>query len=392
MALALGLLAGCAPNATPAPETPASTQTPAATLTSVPTAPTCIPSGDQRDINAELVGPGDVAVLCPGAVFELTAPVVFSADDQQIHTEGLPTGDQRAVLRLASRSVTTAVLMLDRSDVVLSHVIVDGNRPNLGPMTGDALIMAGGSAEGQVIRQVNAFETRSWSTIHLFEGGAPRCTGALVEDSQIGPAGQPDGNWADGISLACTNSVVRDNTIVDATDGAIVIFGAPGSLVERNLISAESRTLLGGINMVDYYPYEGDFTGTTVRGNVIEATGAVIRIGLGMGHRVWVCFDPGQGPADPTLFGATVSGNILRGEHMQYGFAVDGVRDWTVIGNIDIASHIGTPTVDCRGRVASPPGGFLYHSARSAGVFQPEFQEASLELALWAIQDPRPGD
>jgi hypothetical protein len=179
---------------------------------------------------------------------------------------------------------------------------------------------------------------------------------------------------------------------VDATDGAIVIFGAPGSLVERNLISAESRTLLGGINMVDYYPYEGDFAGTTVRGNVIEATGAVIRIGMGMGYRVWVCFDPNQGPADPTLFGATVSGNILRGAHMQYGYAVDGVRDWTVIGNLDIASHIGTPTVGCRGQLASPPEGFLYHSARSAGVFQSEFQEANLELALWAIEDPRPGN
>jgi hypothetical protein len=361
-------------------------------MTATATLPACIPSGDQRDINAHLVRAGDVAVLCPGAEFELTAPVVYSADRQQIYTEGFPTDERRATLRLASPSVTTAVLMVDRSDVVLSHVIVDGNRPELGPRTGDALIMAGGSAAGQVIREVRAFETRSWSILHLFEGGAPRCTGALVENNQIGPAGQPDGSWADGISLACTNSVVRENTIVDATDGGIVIFGAPGSLIERNLISAESRTLLGGINMVDYFPYEGNFTGTIVRGNVIEAAGAVIRIGLGMGLRVWICFDPAQGPMDPTLFGAVVTGNILRGEHMQYGFAVDGVRDWTVTGNVDIATHNGTPTVSCRGRVASPPRGFLYHSSRAAGVFQSEFQEANLELALWAIEDPRPGD
>jgi hypothetical protein len=333
-----------------------------------------------------------VATLCAGAVFELTAPVVFGADGQMIHTDGFPTDDRRALLRLASPSVTTAVFMMDRSDVVLSHVIVDGNRPNLGPLAGDALIQAGGEASGQVIREVKAFEPRSWSTIHLFEGGTPRCAEALVENNLIGPAGRPDGSWADGISLACIRSVVRNNTIVDATDGAIVVFGAPGSVVEDNVIRAEGVTLLGGINMVDFHPYEGDYTGTRVRRNVIDAAGAVIRIGLGMGHRVWICLDPTQGPADPTLFGAIVTENTLRGNYMQYGYAVDGVRDWTVEGNTDFATHSGTPTVDCRGRVASPPAGFQYYGGRAAGIFQAEFAEADLELALWAITDPRPED
>ena len=352
---------------------------------------TCIPSGDQRGINARLNLPGDVAVLCSGAVFELTAPVVYSANGQQVYTEGLPTDDRRAVLRLASRSTVTAVFMMDRSGVVLSNVIVDGNRPHLGPSQGDALIQAGGSASGQVIREVRAFETRSWSTIHLFEGGAPRCTDARVENSQIGPAGRTDGSWADGISFACPNSVARNNTIVDATDGGIVIFGAPGSLIENNVIRAENRTLLGGINMVDFHPTEGDYTGTRVHGNVIDAAGAVIRIGLGMGYRVWVCLDSNEEPTDHTLFGAVVTENTLRGDHMQYGFAVDGVRDWTVTDNMDLATHSGTPTVDCRGRVASSPSGFQYHSARAQGVFQSEFIDADLELALWAIEEPRPG-
>ena len=216
------------------------------------------------------------------------------------------------------------------------------------------------------------------------------CSGAIVENNEIGPAGQPNGNWADGISLACTNSVVRNNMITDATDGAIVIFGAPGSLVEGNVIRAESRTLLGGINMVDFGPYEGDYTGTKVYDNVIDAAGAVIRIGLGMGQRVWVCPNPNQESVDTTLFGAVVKGNSLRGKHMQYGFAVDGVRDWTVIDNEDFATHSGTPTVDCRGIVTSPPAGFQYHSDRADGVFQQEFTEANLELALWTIEELRP--
>jgi parallel beta-helix repeat protein len=282
--------------------------------------------------------------------------------------------------------------MMDRSDVELSNVIVDGNRPALGWLAGDALIQAGGSASGQVIRQVRAMETRSWSILHLFEGARPQCSNAIVENNELGPAGHPDGSWADGISLACTHSVVRNNTIVDATDGGIVIFGAPGSLVEGNTIRAESRTLLGGINMVDFHPYQGDYTNTVVRHNLIDAAGAVIRVGMGMGHRVWVCLDPEQGPADLTLFGAVVKGNTLQGDHMQYGYAVDGVRDWTVTWNLDLAVHLGAPTVDCRGVVASPPAGFQYHAARAEGTFQTQFAEANLELALWAITDPSPED
>jgi hypothetical protein len=280
--------------------------------------------------------------------------------------------------------------MLDMSNVVLSNVIVDGDRPKLGALGGDALIFAGGSASGQVIRGVKALETRSWSTMHIFEGGSPRCSNALIENNEIGPAGRPNGTWADGISLACTNSIVRNNSITDATDGGIVIFGAPGSLVEGNVIRAAHQTMLGGINMVDYAPYSGDYTGTIVRGNTVDAAGAVIRIGMGMGDRPWTCRDLTKGPADQTFFGGTVTGNTLTGAHMQYGFAVDGVRDWTVTGNLDQAKHLGTPTVDCRGHVASRPAGFQYNKARAAGTFQPEFKQAYLELALWAIVAPRP--
>ena len=166
-----------------------------------------------------------------------------------------------------------------------------------------------------------------------------------------------------------------------------MIYGAPGSLVEANVIRAENRTLLGGINMVDFGPTSGDFTGTVVSGNVIEAAGAVIRIGLGMGWWVWTCNDPNE---DFTLFGAVVTSNILRGEHMRYGFAVDGVREWTVTDNEDFATHSGTPTMGCRGTVASAPAGFQYNSSRAVGVFQEEFMEANLDLALWAIEEPQP--
>lgn len=394
MMLAVSVLVGCGKRvATPDGPAMPGDEGPVSAGPQGPAAGSCLESGNQDTINARLVGVGAVAVLCPGAVFQLTAPVTITADKQEIYTEGFPTGDTRAILRIVTRRITTAVMMRDYDEVLLSHVIVDGNRVNLEPSGGgDALIYAGGYSRGQIIRGNKIMDTRSWSSLQVIEGSSEQpCSDALVEGNEIGPAGTSDElRWADGISLACTNSIVRENVITDATDGAIVIFAAPGSLIERNSIRAETRTLLGGINMVDGAVYGGDYTGTVVRDNIIDASGAVIRIALGMGPRVWGCLPYDSG--DYVIRGGTVTGNTLRGRFMQYGFAVDGVREWTVTGNFDEAVHSGMPSQECGGRLASAPAGFQINPAHSEGVFQPEFAYAQLDLALWAIASPRPGE
>jgi parallel beta-helix repeat protein len=322
-------------------------------------------------------------------VFELTGPVVFTAADQQVYTEGLPSDDARATLRIVAPGLATAVRMRDHDFALLSNVIVDGNRTNLGPLSDDALIYAGGYSVGQIIAGNRITDPRSWSALQVIQGHSDSqpCARALVENNEIGPAGTSDDmQWADGISFTCTDSTVRNNVITDATDGGIVIFGAPGSTIEGNTVRAESRTLLGGINMVDDSTYGGSYAGTIVRNNIIDASGAVIRIGLGMGPRVWGCF--GANEPGHVVTGGTVTGNTLTGAHMQYGYAMDGVADWTVTGNIDEATHTGQPSQACGNLLASAPAGFQYNSARSQGTFQPEFAEARLDLALWAVVSP----
>jgi hypothetical protein len=394
--LAASLLAACNLTAGTPPGGQASPRDP--TPISPPTSPgparlPCLDSGDQNTINARLRGPGAVANLCPGALFELTGSVVISADSQEIYTEGFPSDDTRATLRIVSPDITTAVTMRDHNSAAIRNIIVDGNRAGLGIHAGEALIYAGGFSKGQIIRNSRIMDPRSWSALQFIQGYSESqpCVNAWVENNQIGPAGTSDDmQWADGISFTCTNSVVTRNVITDATDGGIVIFGAPGSVIEENTVRAETRTLLGGINMVDYDPYGGSYTATVVRNNVIDASGAVIRIGLGMGQRVWGCLPPDD--VSHIIAGGTVTGNTLRGTHMQYGYAVDGVRDWTVTGNVDEATHTGTPSAPCGSLLASAPGGFLYNPAHSVGTFQPEFRAAQLDLALWAIVSPRPGE
>jgi len=279
-----------------------------------------------------------------------------------------------------------AVYMLNRSNVMLRNVIVDGNQPNLGLAQGQALVLAGGFGSGEVIRDIKAIESRSWATIQLFEsleGGVSRCTNPVVENSEIRSA------FGSGIALACTNSVVRNNTITDIGAVGIIIFGAPGSLVEGNILRAETRGMFSGINMVDPIVYNGNYTGVLVHANTIDAAGGTIHVAVAMGYRIWFCVDPND-PTDRTLFGAIVTDNVLQGAHMQYGFAVDGVRDWTVRGNQDLATHSGTPTGQCNGQVASPPAGFQFYRARALGTFQPEFADAIVEFAVGAIVDAGP--
>src|SRR5262249_25619774 len=161
----------------------------------------------------------------------------------------------------------------------------------------------------------------------------------------------------------------QHNTIRDATDGAIVVFGAAGSTIDSNTIIAASRTLLGGINLVDFDPAAGNYTGTRVTNNTIESAGALIKVGIAMGPQVWFC-------RSGTNYGATVSGNTVRGDQVGYSFPVNGVRDWTVSGNTDLAAHPTLPGPGCGG-LPSPPGGFQYQQVASSSL-QAGYVTASL--------------
>ncbi len=164
---------------------------------------------------------------------------------------------------------------------------MNGNRPALGKLDGGANIEIGGRTSNQLVDHVHSYEPRGWSCLHIAENGAGGCTSATITNNDIGPSGNPNNSWADGISMACTGSLVANNVITDATDGGIVIFGAPYTTVRNNTIIAISRTLVGGINMVDFLPYSGDYTGVTVTGNTIRAESAFIKTGIAIGPGMW---------------------------------------------------------------------------------------------------------
>lgn len=65
-----------------------------------------------------------------------------------------------------------------------------------------------------------------------------------VQNNDIGPCGVEDfQQWSDGISFSCQNGMVQNNMINNPTDGGIVLFGSPGTIVQNNSIWIEEVML-----------------------------------------------------------------------------------------------------------------------------------------------------
>jgi Right handed beta helix region len=335
----------------------------------------CIHSGDETAINAALSGPHARAALCAGATFRLSHQIVLSGDGQELYTENSPDGDSRAHIVVADANLSTAIFSR-ASNVFVHHVIVDGARARYGrDPRGSALIELGGEVSGVRVDHIRAFDPRGWSILHVFQGNN-NCSGARITFNELGPSGHPNGEWADGISFACRDGFIQHNTITDASDGAIVLFGAPGTLVEHNIIATQSNILLGGVNMVDFGAFGGDSSGTIVRNNRLEARGGFIKIGIAAGPAVW------GSKSGHLNRGAVITGNTFSGDNFGFGIAVDGVVDFTIEGNKATGRFGGVRTKRCWPGTSPPGHAFVRNSQSSSGTFQKDFEEGVLGYAI----------
>jgi len=121
---------------------------------------------------------------------------------------------------------------------------INGTRGGATSTSGGANIEMGGGNSDQLVEYVRSYDPRSWSCLHVAEGPLT-CSGMTIQNNDIGPCGTDTfQQWADGISLSCRNSIVRNNMIKDATDGGIVIFGSPGSHITNNTIWVVNVSLI----------------------------------------------------------------------------------------------------------------------------------------------------
>lgn len=94
----------------------------------------CISGGDDSTINSALSngGEGTVVSLCPGATITIFNQISFTANNQEISTEGYPTDSTRATIIIGGGNLSRLIEGFGFSGATLRSIQVDGNEPNLG--------------------------------------------------------------------------------------------------------------------------------------------------------------------------------------------------------------------------------------------------------------------
>ncbi|GHJ83770.1 hypothetical protein NliqN6_0172 [Naganishia liquefaciens] len=370
----------------------------------------CVPSGKatERIINERFRagGQGTVVKLCAGSVHRMQEPVVMTAKGQVLETEGGGgEGWGRALLVVEGEEQSMAVKAdcTACTNISIRSLVIDGNRPLLLRVPKGEALVEMGNADGQEIRDCRLIEPRGWSALHFREGDWKSCSGGVIRNNVIGPAGEEwdeeyDGSEdpeprfgnprADGISLACKDSLVEGNTVFDTTDGAIVLFGSAGSEVRENKVYARTRMVMGAINLVDYDPWEGNYTDVRVHHNTIAGLGSYIKGAINIGQACWT------DNTEIMVHGGSVTHNTIEGEGIGYGITVAGARGVTVLDNKSTARYSGVMGRECP--VAPPnaePVAFLINRGSSEGVFQDEFVNGEVQHVICiepATEDEQP--
>ncbi len=362
-------------------------------LCSLSTLSAHVVSAPGDDLQAVL-NSGEDLVLQKGAVYEVTETLRYTKPGQKIYTDDARFPSDYATLRIADKGLMMLINAGGIEGAVLERVICDGDRYNLSvvpkpPIGGGgqpAMVhFGGGGGHKQHVNNCVFLNTRTWSTLKMHEGAS----GLLTEDNIFLGAGvDPRGNgrdlyevpfgWSDAISCAARDSVIRNNLMIDPTDVGVVLYGAPGTVVEENVVASISRESLGGINLVDALDFYAmneektlfDYRGVKIRNNYIDAYGARIHMHIPVGCVVWHPRFRGS-----ILHGGEVTGNTIAGGAGAYGIVAHGITKWKITGNISTASYSGLAEYGDHGNPPDEPAAFIQDAPTVTDCdLQPEFQ------------------
>ncbi|KAG9003234.1 hypothetical protein FRB93_011146 [Tulasnella sp. JGI-2019a] len=356
-----------------------------------------------RVINEALdnLGPHSTLYLPPGTRWSVSS-TIWLKPYQELATLGYPKSENDVAWLDAEEGCTGHILSgTNMPGVRIRNIGVDGGREKYGYCKdNDCMVQLGnGKGHNQHIDSCFLKHPRQWSCLQVFQGSE----GVRVTNNFIGPAGYADKEgdhmpWADGISYAGQNGLIAGNNILDATDGGIVLFGAPGTLVTSNTIVTRNRVGLGAINMVDYGPHDGNYLNTRVIHNTIRLEGSYLRIGIGQGGSVW--FTPPKDSPRQYNRGATVMYNHITSGGQEaaigYGFAVSDVEDWIckdnlVATSVAVSGDMSKMSRDPRS-LNIGPGAFVCSNQREGqGPKNSSLQEEFVSGPIGRLIDINPG-
>ncbi|MDY7094342.1 MAG: hypothetical protein SX243_15335 [Acidobacteriota bacterium] len=304
-----------------------------ACLLATPAASAICLSGGNSDTIINALNLNGTAELCQGAVFSANK-IIKLKNNQKIFTTGYPTNDsQKALIQVPAGATYTkpVIQAYTAQNAEIRNIRIDGNRAQNPYNYSRALIAISGN--NAWLDHVSATNTSGLSAIAASDN--PNCSGLRITNSFIGdngfhPSTNPPGPFANGIDYRCNNGYVGHNHIRNATDGAISFYGGTNTIIEHNWIANDTRSLFSGIIAATLY--NGDFTGSIVRNNLIQTCcGQHIHVALAIGTHLW-CDDNNPTGDCQTSSGATFINNSGSGT-FGFGIVVDGMLNATVQGN-----------------------------------------------------------
>lgn len=126
--------------------------------------------------------------------------------------------------------------------------------------------------------------------------------------------------------------------------------------------------------MVDYDPWEGDYTNVVVHNNTISGLGGYIKGAINIGQACWT------DNTEITVHGGSVTHNTIQGFGIGYGITVAGARGVTVLDNKSSARYGGVKGIECpTAPENAEPMAFLINRGSSEGVFQDDFVNGEVQ-------------
>jgi Domain of unknown function (DUF4214) len=235
-----------------------------------------------------------------------------------------------------SSSLGAAAVVEVESGAKLDNVWVDGQRTGPTDYNSDSVNVETAGGTGTTVSGDRLSNAVGFTNLHaLGTAESLPCTSTTITGNLVTAYSSSHTNqdWSDGLSVACENATVKNNTVIDATDVGIVLFRAypavQKSTVADNTILNAGNPAFGGIvaDPLSSSPTNSpSFAGSTVNHNTLwTGPGAYYGIGLSVGTAAWF--------ASPNIgTGASFTDNSLTADATE-GIAVSGMLNATATGN-----------------------------------------------------------
>jgi len=293
--------------------------------------------------------PGGTVALAQKSLVNLTTTLTIPAG-VTLTTTGGPGPNQYGMMGRLARNFggTNAPTVILQGGARLRNVWVDGQKTfhrNFDLYNPNLQVQGGSGTEASSNRIDN---TQGWTSIAI--GGSESqvgniglfpCARATVSGNLVTAYGSSHdaGVTSDGISSACENTTITNNSVIDMSDVGIIIFESDlvtqRSLVQGNTVVQYGQSAYAAYAADPLRPSEvrgtPSFVGSSVTGNTLWTTERThFHIGLSVGTRPWFGTTGNDGTGASFTNNSVPTGARVWAPN---GIVVSGMLNVTVTGN-----------------------------------------------------------